>query len=337
MAIKCAVVGYGPAHSMGAHHCNQIRNTPGLELVAVADVSQERREAAAAEQKVPVFASLTELLAGSDAELIVLVTPHDTHAPLAIEALNAGRHVVTEKVMCLTVAEADQMIAAASRAGKMLSVYHNRRWDGDYLTVRKIVEDGALGEVFDIQSAVGGYGRPRGWRAERKHGGGMLYDWGAHLVDQLVQMVPADPVRVYATMQHRLWDVDVETHAKVTISFANGCVGHIELSNISAMMPIRWLVRGEKGALSKDTLGGDSNVRVRKRSGEEFVEQEVKPLPTDWAAFYRNISAHLNEGAELAVKPEEVRKAVAVIEAAFRSAAEERAVELTELLSPAGR
>ncbi len=331
MPVKCAVVGYGPAHNMGAHHCNQIKNTDGLELVAVADVSAERRQAAAEEQGVPVFPSLTDLLDGSDAELVVLVTPHDTHAPLAIEALNAGRHVITEKVMCLNVAEADQMIEAARRAGKMLSVYHNRRWDGDYVTVRKIVDDGLLGEVFDIRSAVGGYGKPGGWRAEKKHGGGMLYDWGAHLIDQVVQMVPAKPVRVYATMQHRVWDVDVETHATVTVTFENGCVAQIGLSNISAIMPMRWLVRGEKGALLKQTLGGESNVLVRTVDGGQTKEREVEPLATDWAAYYKNIAAHLNDGDELAVKPEEVRTAVAVIEAAFVSAEQGRAVDLSEL------
>jgi predicted dehydrogenase len=315
---------------MGAHHCNQIRNTQGLELVAVADVMEERARLAAETEHVPAYSSLTDLLRESDAELIVLVTPHDTHAPLTIEALEAGRHVITEKVMCLNTAEADQMIEAARRNRRTLSVYHNRRWDTDYVTVRAVIDAGLLGEVFDIESAVGGYGRPGGWRAERKHGGGMLYDWGAHLVDQAVQMVPAKPVSVFATMQYRVWDVDVETHASVHVTFANGCVAHIDLSNISWIPRHRWLVRGEKGALFKQTLGDDSKARVCTSVGGLRTQMEIDPVPGSWGSYYENIAAHLLHGAELLVKPEEVRTSIAVIEAAFVSAETGKIVELSQ-------
>lgn len=331
MAVKCAVVGYGSAHAMGAHHCNQIRNTDGLELVAVAEPVTERRQIAAEQEQVPVFKSLTELLDKSDAELVVLVTPHDTHAPLAIEALDAGRHVISEKVMCLNTAEADAMIAAARRNGRMLTVYQNRRWDKDYVTVRGVIDAGLLGEVFDIESSVGGYGRPGGWRAEKKHGGGMLYDWGAHLVDQVVQMVPAAPRCVFATMQHRVWDVDVETHASVHVAFANGCVAHIDVGNISWIRRHRWYVRGEKGALFKQTMGDESKVVVRTELKGVRSRMEIEPLQASWASFYENVAAHLLDGAELAVKPEESRTAVAVIEAAFISAETGNAVDLAEL------
>lgn len=331
MSIKCAVVGYGSAHSMGAHHCGQIRNTEGLELVAVADPVAERAKLAAQQESVPAYSSLTQLLAESDAEMVTLVTPHDTHAPLAVEALNAGRHVISEKVMCLNTAEADLMIAAANKNRRMLSVYHNRRWDTDYVTVRSVIDADLLGEVFDIESAVGGYGRPGGWRAEKKHGGGMLYDWGAHLVDQAVQMVPAKPVSVFATMQHRVWDVDVETHASVHITFANGCVAHVDLGNISWIPRHRWLVRGEAGALFKQTLGDDSRARVHTAVDGLRTQMEIDPVPASWGSFYQNIAAHLLEGAELIVKPEEVRVGIAVIEAAFKSAETGAVVQLADL------
>ncbi|MCD6351580.1 MAG: Gfo/Idh/MocA family oxidoreductase [Armatimonadetes bacterium] len=329
MSIKCAVVGYGPAHSMGAHHCGQIRNTEGLELVAVADVDPERAKLAGEQEGVRAYSSLTELLEKSEAELVTLVTPHDTHAPLAIEALQAGRHVITEKVMCLNTDEADRMIEAARAAGRMLSVYQNRRWDTDYVTVRSVIEAGLLGQVFDIESAVGGYGRPRGWRGEKKHGGGMLYDWGAHLVDQVVQMVPSQPVRVFATMQHRVWDVDVETHASVHITFADGCVAHVDVGCISWIPRHRWLVRGEAGALFKQTLGDDSKVQVSTSIDSLSSRIEVDPVPASWGSYYENIAAHLLRGEELIVKPEQVRTAVAVIEAAFKSAQTGEAVAVS--------
>jgi len=316
---------------MGAHHCNQIRNTEGLELIAVVEPVPERAALAAEKEQVPTFPSLTELLAKTDVELVILVTPHDTHMPLAVEALVAGRHVISEKVMCLNTAEADKMIEAARANKRMLSVYHNRRWDTDYVTVRSVIDAGLLGEVFDIESAVGGYGRPTGWRAEKKHGGGMLYDWGAHLVDQAIQMVPAKPLRVFATMQYRVWDVDVETHASVHITFANSCVAHIDLGNISWIPRHRWLVRGEDGALFKQTLGDDSRARVHTVVNSVKTQMDIEPVPASWSSYYENIAAHLLQGAELIVKPEEVRVAVAVIEAAFKSAETGAVVELSSL------
>jgi scyllo-inositol 2-dehydrogenase (NADP+) len=316
---------------MGAHHCQLIRNTAGLQLVAVAEPDEARRAKAAEQERVAVFASLTDLLAGSDAELVVLATPHDTHAPLTLEALNAQRHVVVEKVMCLNTAEADEMVKTARRKRRMLSVFQNRRWDSDYVTVRSVIDAGLLGEVFDIESSVGGYGRPQGWRAQKKHGGGMLLDWGAHLVDQVLQMVPAKPQRVYATIQRRVWEVDVDTLASVHISFASGCVAHIDVGSICWLPRHRWLVRGEKGALFKQTLGDDSKVVVQTAVGGLKTRMEIDPLPSSWGAYYENIAAHLLAGAELAVKPEQVRTAVACLEAAFLSAQRGQAVELKEL------
>jgi predicted dehydrogenase len=331
MSIKCAVVGYGSAFAMGAFHCNQIKNTKGLELVAVAEPVKARREEAAAHEGVRGFASMAELLKKSDAELVTVVTPHDTHAALVVEALEGGRHTIVEKVMCLNTAEADLMIKTAKRKRKMFSVFQNRRWDTDYVTVRKVVESGMLGEVFDIESSIGGYGPQGGWRGVKKAGGGMLYDWGAHLVDQVVQMVPAKPVRVYSTMQSRVWPTDTETLALVHVSFANGCEAHVDVGGISRMEKQRWLVRGEVGALSKKTLGDEHKAIVRTTVGGVTATMEIDPVPAGWDAYYANIVAHLTKGADLIVTPEQCRVAVAVIEAAFISAKEKRAVPLKEL------
>jgi scyllo-inositol 2-dehydrogenase (NADP+) len=331
MSIKCAVVGYGSAFAMGAFHCNQIKNTEGLELVAVAEPVKQRREEAHEREGVPVFASLTELLKESDCEMVTIVTPHDTHCALIVEALEGGRHAITEKVMCLNTAEADTMIKAAKKARKMFSVFQNRRWDTDYVTVRKVIEGGLLGEVFDIESSIGGYGPQGGWRSVKKHGGGMLYDWGAHLVDQVVQMVPAKPVRVYASMQYRVWPTDTETLALVHITFANGCEAHVDVGGISRIEKQRWYVRGELGALTKRTLGDEHKCVVRTVVDGVGSTMEIEPVAAGWDAYYANVVAHLTEGAELIVKPEQCRTAVACIEAAFISVKEKRAVNLKDL------
>jgi predicted dehydrogenase len=301
---------------MGKHHCDAVRSAEGLAVVGVFDTDPERRKAAQEEQPgVRVFETYCSMLEDPSIEALVLVTPHHTHAPLSVEASEAGKHVVTEKVMCLNTLEADAMIRAAKTAGKMLTVYQNRRWDGDYLTVRKEIRDGLLGKVFQIESSVNGWWFPAGWRGVKSMGGGMLYDWGAHLADQLVQlMLPAKPVTVFATSHHGVHDVDIETQTTADILFDNGVSAQIDVGCISHLSRPRWLIRGDRGALVMPDWE-----HCHFKAGVE--EREVSVEPSDWAAFYTNVSRHLNHGEPLAINPEDVRIAIAVIEAAFKSAA----------------
>jgi predicted dehydrogenase len=256
---------------------------------------------------------------------VALVTPHNTHCPLTVQALNAGKHVVTEKVMCLDVAEADAMIGAAKKHNRVLSVFQNRRWDNDYLTVKQAVKDGLLGDLFLIESTVNGYGEPGGWRREKRYGGGMLYDWGAHLIDQIVQlMLPARPVRVFADLQHRVWNLDTETQALVMTQFSNGCTAIVDVGSISWQNKPRWIVRGEKGAFK----GEWGDAALRTQVGGLRGEFKLEMVKGDWKEYYRNLSAVLNDGAELIVKPEEVRISIQIIEAAFKSAESGQAISL---------
>lgn len=319
MSIRCAIVGYGAQFGMGMHHAKQVLSTPGLTLNAIYDTIPERREAARREQEATVHDSYEELLADSNVDMVILVTPHDTHMPLSVAASQAGKHVFVEKVMCLNVAEADAMISAARDAGKMLSVYQNRRWDRDYLVVKKVVDSGMLGRLFQIDSSVNGWWFPGGWRGVKKAGGGMLYDWGAHLFDQAVQlMLPARPKTVFATRYKGVWDdVDIDTQNNVTILFDNGCAVQIDVGCISRTPRSRWLVRGDKGSLHfPDWDHATAGVEINGVAGK----MEIEVGKDDWGAIYKNISDHLNEGAELAVKPSEVRIAIAAIEAAHKSA-----------------
>lgn len=304
---------------MGKHHADQIRATSGLEVRAAFDIDPARREAARNEQPgVTVYDSYDKLLDDPAVDMVVLITPHDTHAPLSIRASQAGKHVVTEKVMCLNTQEADEMICAADDAKKMLTVYQNRRWDGDFLTIRRLIDSGLLGSIFSIESSVNGHWFPGGWRGVKKHGGGMLYDWGAHLSDQLVQiMLPARPITVFATFHHTGHDVDVETQATVAIQFDNGVMAQVDVGCVSWLTRPRWLVRGERGAaLMQDW----DNCKVRGRFEGQIVGELTVPVePSAWNQFYPSVSAHLSEGCSLPVDPAEVRIAIGILEAAFES------------------
>ena len=314
--IDVTVVGYG----MGKVHCGFINSVDGLNLYAMCDVDETKRWAAESDFGVRTFENIDHVLEDGGSDLIVLATPHDTHASLSIKVMDAGKHVIVEKVMCLNVAEADAMIDASKRNGVVLTVFQGRRWDSDYLTVRKVMESGILGEVFLVESSVDWYGPLEGWRAKRASGGGQIYDWGAHLIDQAVQMIGSEAETVFCDFQYRVWSTEVESHLKCLIRFKNRLLCEIDVGNISQISKPRWRIVGELGALTKQEIGPSDKAKVRTLVGDLKADMEIENVHAEWRDYYVNISQVFNEGAKLAVKPEEVRKSIAIIEAAIKSA-----------------
>ena len=321
MSIRMVVVGYGSAFGMGHAHAQWARNTEGMELVGVCEPDAQRRAKAAQEEGVPTYKSMDEVVADDQVDMVALVVPHDLHAPLAIQAMKAGKHVITEKPMCVTAAEADKMIAASKKYGVCLTVYHNRRWDPDYVTVKHLIDQGVLGEVFLVECHVGGARPQGGWRREEKHGGGMLRDWGAHVIDQCVQLAGGPAAKVFAELEHRMWTdiMDVPTHCQLLVQFDSGIWADISLSNNSFAPRPRWRVLGEEGGLLKQAGGGGTVQYFHNVAGQQSVT-EVPCLETQLAELYQNVADHINKGAELIVKPENVRHTIAIFDAAYESA-----------------
>jgi scyllo-inositol 2-dehydrogenase (NADP+) len=333
--IKVGLVGYGFAGR--SFHAYLMGRVADLNLVAVATRSDARRAQAAAEKGVATYATLGELLAQSDVDMIVVATPHDTHSDLVCEALGAGKHVVTDKVMCLTVAEGERMIAAARQSGRVFSVFHNRRWDWDYLTVKQAIQSGLLGAPYLIEASVLRYRGPRGWRSSLEAGGGILYDWGAHLVDQALQLVREPVTRVDCSIQYRSWGAEIGSFARVQLGFESGLLYAIELGNLARIEKPRWYVAGDKGALVKygldpqeaAMLRGDIGAakeapELRARVTTEVNglanEMVIESLSSDWTNYYRNVADAILGRAELAVKPEEPLRGVAILNSAAESA-----------------
>ena len=199
MSKGFAVIGYGGTFSEGKLHANALSTTQGLSLVGFYDIDPSRVKQAVTDfPSAKGYGSLEELITDEDVYGAVVVTPHSTHRDIVVKLLEAGKAVVCEKPLSLTAKEADEMIEASRRSGAPFTVFQNRRWDGDYLTVKSAVESGILGDVFLYESTVQGYGEPVGWRREKKYGGGMLYDWGAHLIDQALQLVKSKLLSVYS-------------------------------------------------------------------------------------------------------------------------------------------
>jgi scyllo-inositol 2-dehydrogenase (NADP+) len=342
---NAAVVGYGYAGR--AFHTYLIGLAEGLNLYAISTRNPERQAAAAqAHPEAKIYTNIEALLADDRVDLVVLATPHHTHRDLAIAAMDAGKHVVTDKIMCMNAREAADMIEARDRNGVMLSVFHNRRWDWDYLTVKKVIADGLLGEPYLFEAGIMGYRAPRGWRGSKAQGGGILFDWPAHFCDQALQLVPAPVESVFCEIKYRdTWDTNIGNYAKLLIRFANDVLYQIEVSNLSTAAKPRWYVLGDRGGLIKyglDPQEGpmrEGNIDAAKEDPENrarvytTVDGERKELVIDsergsWKSYYQNISAVLNEGAELAVKPKEVYRVMRVYDAAMWSSETGQVVEV---------
>lgn len=318
--IRSAVIGYGGAFNMGRGHANWM-NEAGMQTIAACDIDPERMEAAQRDfPGIRTYTDVRKLLEDPDVDLCVVILPHNLHAEVSIQCAEAGKHVVVEKPMCITVAEADAMIAAARKSNVMLSVFHNRRHDGDFLAIREVIEKGMIGEVFQVEAYGGGYGHPgTWWRADKRISGGAMYDWGAHFMDWILNLIPSPMVGVTGYFQKRVWrDATNEDHVRATVRFQNGATADLELSHISRAPKPRWRILGTKGAIVDE--GGDA---FTMHVGYDGLPATVR-VPykkTDWGAYYCGIAAHLLEGADLQVKPEEARRIIAVFEAAERSAA----------------
>jgi predicted dehydrogenase len=317
--IRCAMVGYGGAFNMGRGHANWINAVPGMETVAVCDPDKERLKAA--QQELPgvrTYTTLPSLLRDPDVDLCVLITPHNLHARQAVQCLNAGKHVVTEKPMCITVAEADAMIAAAKKNKKTLTVFHNRRHDGDFMAIRDVIRKGVIGDVFQVETGGGGYGHPgKWWRADKRISGGAFYDWGAHIVDWVLHLVPAKIESVTGVFQKRVWlDVTNEDHIVALIRFANGASAEIQMSHLAAAPRPRWRILGTKGAIVDE---GGGSFKVHGAMDGIRATGDVAYYKSDWESYYKNLADHLLRGAPLEVTPESARRVIGVMEMAEKS------------------
>ncbi len=331
--IRCGLLGYGPSFGMGKGHAEWIASAAGMQVVAMCDANPARVEAA--KQELPglkgYFTRVEDMLAMKDLDLVVVILPHNLHAQATMQCLNAGKHVVLEKPFCITVEEANAMIELARKKKRMLSLFHNRRWDGDYLTIKDLIGRGLIGEVFHIECGTMNYGHPRfWWRSDKKVSGGIMYDWGAHFLDWMLNLVPnAKMTQITGNFQKRVWhSVTNEDHGQAWIRFDNGITADFMVSSMAANSRPKWRILGTAGAIESDwkTIKITSHVAgVRQESSIEVT------LPGyGCTEYYRTVADHLLMGEELVVKPEQARRVIAVIETAEKSSGEGRSLPVPE-------
>ncbi|MEU3147968.1 MULTISPECIES: Gfo/Idh/MocA family oxidoreductase [unclassified Streptomyces] len=356
--LRVGLVGYGLAGSV--FHAPLIAATEGLALDTVVTSNPERqRQARAAFPDVRVAATPDELFGRADElDLIVIASPNRTHVPLATAALEAGLPVVVDKPVAGTAAEARGLAALAEEHGLLLSVFQNRRWDNDFLTLRKLLSEGALGDVYRFESRFERW-RPKpkgGWResGDPTDIGGLLYDLGSHVVDQA--LVLFGPVTsVYAETDVRRDGAQADDDTFLALTHANGVRSHLYVSATTAQLGPRFRVLGSGAGYVKHGLdpqeaalrdglrpgaGADAGAGWgiepeelwgRVGSGESPVTGggRVEPtLPGDYPAYYAAVAKALLEGGPNPVTAQEAAAALDVLEAARRSADEKVTVTL---------
>ncbi len=316
--ISCGILGYG---GMGRFHAGKINQTLGLKLIAICDSNPERVEMARQEHSdlKGYFTELDDMLSLPDLDLVFVVVPHNVHRASTLKSLEAGKHVVVEKPMSITVQEANVMIDKAREKQRMLSVFHNRRWDSDYLMIKDIISRGLIGDIFHIEAGAENYGHPGfQWRSDKEICGSVMHDWGSHFIDWILNLVPSQITQITGDFQKRVWhSVTNEDYGQVSIRFKNGVTADFIISNISAIARPKWRILGAKGAIEVNW-----NNEIRLISYTSGIKQDsLLKADTEnyWSEFYRNIADHLLMHEELIVKPEQARRVIGVIEAGLRS------------------
>jgi len=344
--IGVGIVGYGPLGGMGHTHGLAVQETAGLELVAVCDpVAERRKEAEGRFPDVRAYPDLDDLLADPDVAVAVVATPPATHHDMGLSLLRAGRHVVMEKPLCFTVAEVDELVRAASQGGVSLTVHQNRRWDADFLAVRRAVEAGELGEVFNVETFVGGFDHPcRAWHSEVTVSGGAAYDWGSHHLDWILVLLGGAPARVSSTGHKRVWhDVTNLDQERIHLWWDDGREAEFLHSDVAAVRRPKFWIQGTAGTLVgtyrpvtleriEPGVGlvtehahhaeSPAELRLVAYAGPGSLRDTAIPLQAPGQlAFHRNLADHLLDGDPLAVTVTAVRPVVATLQAAARSSA----------------
>lgn len=345
--IRVGIVGYGLAGA--AFHGPLLEAVAGLQVTAVVTGNAERQQEARRTHAGATVHETAEQLWDHAAELdlVVVATPNRTHVPLARAALAAGLHVVVDKPLAPTAAEGRDLIAEAGRRGRMLTVFQNRRWDGDFLTVQRLLAEGALGEAQRFESRFERW-RPvpkPGWRqlGAAEEAGGLLYDLGSHLIDQV--LVLFGPVtRVYAELDRRFSGA-VDDDSFVALTHASGVRSHLFMSTATAQPGARIRLLGSRAAYVKHGLDAQEAALRRARRleptgwGEDPQDawgrlgagDEVRSIATEAGAyhrFYELVVEALQNGGPPPVDPADAVAVLEIIEAARRSAADRRVITL---------
>ena len=335
-SIGVGIVGYGLAGR--SFHAPFVAAVDGLRVAAIATSRRDRQADARREHpEATIVESFDELVERADVEIVVVASPNRTHVPLGIRALEAGRHVVVDKPIATGIADSERLVDAAHRTGKVLSVYHNRRFDGDFLTVRSLVAEGTLGPIDSMESRFEiGVPLADAWREDADEAGGPHRDLGAQLVDQALLLF-GEPVRVFAQLDRRRPGTAVDDSAFVALEHTGGERSRIWTSLISPWGRPRFRLRGLLGEFVKDERDPqEARAMAGSRPSDPgfgddepghwgrlyMVGEEPRTVPTeagDYRRYYELFRDAVRTGSPPPVDPLDAIRGLRVLEAAEAS------------------
>lgn len=333
------VVGYG---GMGGWHTKLLNQLNEFDLKGIYDIKDERSNVAE-ENGIKAYKSFEDVLSDKDVQLVTVAIPNDLHKDICIRAMKAGKNVVCEKPVSLNSDELQKMIDTSKECGVVFAVHQNRRWDHDYRTIKKIFDENTLGHVFNIESRVhGSRGIPGDWRNKKAHGGGMVLDWGVHLLDQTMQIAGSRKLlSVYAQFSY-VSNEECEDGFKILLEFEDDLKFHVEVGTNNFINLPRWYMTGENGSAiindwalngkivmvsdweNRDAVPVVTEAGLTKtmapRTSETIKEYPLPEVSGDIKEYYRNIKATIEGREEQIVKNDEVMKVMRLMETVFLSA-----------------
>jgi len=338
---KMAIIGFG---GMAGYHCENLKKyVQEIEVVGAYDIREEAKDNIV-NAGMKSYGSPEELYDDKDVELVLIGTPNNFHKPYAIACLNAGKNVISEKPVTLNCAELLDILDVSEKTGKIFTVHHNRRWDSDYLTLKNILRDGVLNKPYTIESRVqGSRGALYGWRGYRENGGGMVLDWGIHLIDQMLNLFPEKVIEIGAHL-HQVFAPEVDDDFTAMFRFENGLTYIVNIAMNNFILQPRWHMSCEDGTALIDNWDVEGKiVKLADPKTMEWTEdivytsagptrsmaprpkKTVVEIPLDivkvnhWPEFYGNVVDAIHGDAELIVKPAQLVRLMRVIDAVFES------------------
>jgi len=340
MSIKTGIVGYGK--SAKVFHAPLINTVQSLDLYSVVERSSD--DAIQQYPDVEVFRSFKEILKDDLTELLIITTPNHLHFSMAQEALSAGKHVVIDKPFTVTFEEATKLIRLADDSGLKLSVFQNRRWDGDFLTLKELIRNKKVGETVEVVSTFNRFRnqiQEDAWREKSQAGSGVLYDLGPHLIDQSIQIF-GKPDQLYADIREQRGGV-TDDYFELDLYYPNLKV-KLKAGVLVADPSPRFTVRGTEGAFVtfgldpqeqnlKEGKKLDSNDHslgtLYKWEDSKMTEEQVKIAMGNYSAFYRDMASAIKGKGELPVDPNDAAYVIYLIELAFKSNMEGKRLDVS--------
>ncbi len=350
---NAVIVGYG---GMGGWHAKKFKDSDCVNLLGIYDIKESRCKLAE-ENGIHAYASLEDVLSDERVDFVTIATPNDCHKPIALAAMAAGKHVVTEKPVVLNSSELEELIAASKKYNRIFTTHQNRRWDPDYVMMKEAYHSGNLGKVFTVESRVqGSRGIPGDWRGRAAQGGGMILDWGIHLIDQILGIIDDKKlISVYCRCEHITND-EVDDGFRLDMYFEDDVTARVEVGTNHFISIGRLYMVGTAGAavikdwkddlheiictewkeenvVPVDTAAGLTKT-MAPRDAKTTEERTIPRITTDVHEFYRNLCRAIDGTDEQLITHDHLRRSMMVMEAAFESDKTGKVVEVNDIDAP---